>query len=416
MSGPNDDPFTGLLTQLVRSKPRAHDPAVAITAGEMPPWFPGESTMGCSGAGRTADQADQACFGEALERCLRARPAVRSIDPPSMDRLVAPRAGGRSGSLGPLPQRAIRHLGIPVRTFHARDGLPLGVLPRDTNGRTALGARRDGFSDAPTRAPGATHFRFVDGTVVRSHGRSGRLARCARGHRARCAVGGWWSRYPLEEWPATAVLPAVGESTWNRLDRPGLHYRFYRIRTPYSSHVTLISLAGLDHEGWVFCVGSACRETLRESWLKSLLEAVQGRHCVRRLLARWVESDRPRSDLPTTFFEHALFYTLNPGLLPETVLEHAGRPEPGSGESEREGLTQLRERLGPDRPILFRNLTPPGLADGFPGWVVFRVLVPGLQALHGDHRLPFLGGPLWAPRLGGLGVDSSPSVRLKPPQ
>ncbi len=211
-------------------------------------------------------------------------------------------------------------------------------------------------------------------------------------------VGGWWSRYPLEEWPATAVLPAVGESTWNRLDRPGLHYRFYRIRTPYSSHVTLISLAGLDHEGWVFCVGSACRETLRESWLKSLLEAVQGRHCVRRLLARWVESDRPRSDLPTTFFEHALFYTLNPGLLPETVLEHAGRPEPGSGESEREGLTQLRERLGPDRPILFRNLTPPGLADGFPGWVVFRVLVPGLQALHGDHRLPFLGGPLWAPR------------------
>ncbi len=117
MSGPNDDPFTGLLTQLVRSKPRAHDPAVAITAGEMPPWFPGESTMGCSGAGRTADQADQACFGEALEALPGAAPAVRSIDPPSMDRLVAPRAGGRSGSLGPLPQRAIRHLGIPVRNL-----------------------------------------------------------------------------------------------------------------------------------------------------------------------------------------------------------------------------------------------------------------------------------------------------------
>jgi hypothetical protein len=25
-------------------------------------------------------------------------------------------------------------------------------------------------------------------------------------------------------------------------------------------------------------------------------------------------------------------------------------------------------------------------------------MVPGLQPMHGDHRLPFLGGPLWQPR------------------
>jgi hypothetical protein len=24
-----------------------------------------------------------------------------------------------------------------------------------------------------------------------------------------------------------------------------------------------------------------------------------------------------------------------------------------------------------------------------------RVIVPELQPLHGDHRMPFLGGPLW---------------------
>jgi hypothetical protein len=31
-------------------------------------------------------------------------------------------------------------------------------------------------------------------------------------------------------------------------------------------------------------------------------------------------------------------------------------------------------------------------------WRVVRVIVPGLQPLHGDHRLPFLGGPLWNAR------------------
>jgi hypothetical protein len=30
--------------------------------------------------------------------------------------------------------------------------------------------------------------------------------------------------------------------------------------------------------------------------------------------------------------------------------------------------------------------------------VVVRVLVPGLQPLHGHHGYPFLGGSLWAPR------------------
>ena len=56
------------------------------------------------------------------------------------------------------------------------------------------------------------------------------------------------------------------------------------------------------------------------------------------------------------------------------------------------------ERLGPDRPVLFRNLTPPAVAREPGDWYVLRVLVPGLQPMHGDHRLPFLGGPLWRPR------------------
>ena len=45
-----------------------------------------------------------------------------------------------------------------------------------------------------------------------------------------------------------------------------------------------------------------------------------------------------------------------------------------------------------------RLMTPPGIASARLGWCVVRVVVPGLQPMHGHHALPFLGGPLWAPR------------------
>jgi hypothetical protein len=81
-----------------------------------------------------------------------------------------------------------------------------------------------------------------------------------------------------------------------------------------------------------------------------------------------------------------------------TVLGRPGAPGPDPDATRTEDVAALAERLGPERPVLFRNLTPPGLARERLGWCVLRVLVPGLQPLHGHHALPFLGGPLWAPR------------------
>lgn len=61
-------------------------------------------------------------------------------------------------------------------------------------------------------------------------------------------------------------------------------------------------------------------------------------------------------------------------------------------------MQRLIERLGPERPVLFRSMTSPGLATERLDWHVVRVVVPGLQPLHGHHDFPHLGGPLWAPR------------------
>ena len=65
-----ESPFTGLFTMFVRVNPRPHDPSLEMTAGEMPPWERGDLKLGCGGAGWTAEQAELASLGEAIERIL----------------------------------------------------------------------------------------------------------------------------------------------------------------------------------------------------------------------------------------------------------------------------------------------------------------------------------------------------------
>ncbi len=64
-------------------------------------------------------------------------------------------------------------------------------------------------------------------------------------------------------------------------------------------------------------------------------------------------------------------------------------------------LPVLCERLAEKHPVLVRNLTPPMLVGQELDWRVVKVIVPGLQPLHGDERFAHLGGRLWSPR--GLG-------------
>jgi ribosomal protein S12 methylthiotransferase accessory factor len=209
-------------------------------------------------------------------------------------------------------------------------------------------------------------------------------------------MGAWWGPYPLEEWEPGHVLGSLDPSISDRLLRPNLRYRFYRVESPYSAHVTIVTLEGEDWEGYCFSAGSACRETRPASWLKSLLEAVQGRHYVRQLKAQGMDPAAPSP--PTSFAEHAVYYSLHPETLAETVLHRTGERAHDADADRPEDLARLIGRLGPEHPVLFRNLTPPAVAQGPGDWYVLRVLVPGLQPMHGDHRLPFLGGPLWRPR------------------
>ena len=84
-------------------------------------------------------------------------------------------------------------------------------------------------------------------------------------------VGAWWGRYPLQEHPFSAVLTHLGDAA--RIVRPNLTYRCFRVLSPFSEHVTIVTLEGDDREGYCFSLGSSCRETRSASWMKALLEA-----------------------------------------------------------------------------------------------------------------------------------------------
>jgi ribosomal protein S12 methylthiotransferase accessory factor len=386
-------PYSGLFSRCGALPRRPHDPEVFAWSGTLPRWGPGGADLATGGAGWDEESAELAGVGEAVERWL----------PHPLPQDAAVEADYDSW---PLDEPAVE----PERwaLFHpgqyAQPGFPFEPFTRRTRCRWVCCRRAD--TGAPAWVPEEVVFLSLrPGTRQRlTPGLSTGLSCGRRGDpvllrglqeliERDAVVGAWWGRYALEEHDAERVFASLGGDLPARLRRPNLRYRCYRVSSPFSRHVTLVTLEGQDREGYCFSAGSACRETRAASWRKALLEAVQGRQYVRYLKA----ASGPPEGPPADFAGHAVYYSLHPAELARTPLHHA-QAATTEGEGAEEGRDELAERLGPARPVLSRHLTPPPLAAEGLGWVVLRVLVPGLQPLHGHHGYPFLGGPLWAPR------------------
>jgi thiazole/oxazole-forming peptide maturase SagD family component len=397
LNDPLADPYTGLFTAFGELPALPHDPDVMLWAASLSARGPRTEPIEIGGAGSSLEAARMACLGEGAERFSgHPLPSDESVEA-SHEQLL-PRANARGEELVE-PERWV--------LFHADQygsgRLPFEPLERDVVCRFArfrrLGSGRscwvpEDFAFLYPR-PGERH-RFAPGiSTGLSAGRAGDpvvLRGLQEVIERDAMVGAWWGRYPLERWDAATVLDTLGSDTSARFERPNLRYRFHRIATPLSDHVTLVTLEGQERDGFCFSIGTACRETLASSFEKSLLEAVQGRHFVRHL-RRLGRCSTPR---PRDFVEHALYYSERPERLDATALAAtvpATLPRRSS-----EGLALLASRLGSERPVLVRLMTPPEVSALAPEWIVVRVIVPGLQPLHGQHDAPLLGGPLWSPR------------------
>jgi ribosomal protein S12 methylthiotransferase accessory factor len=389
-------PYSGLFGRCGPVPRRPHDPAVFAWSGTLPHWGTDGAELATGGAGWDEEPAELAGVGEAVERWLP--------HPLPQDAGVE-----AEYDAWPLGEPAVE----PERwvLFHpdqyAQIDFPFEPFTRRTRCRW-LCCRRAGTGEACwvpeemvflSARPGGRQRLMPGLSTGLSCGRLGDpvLLRGLQEVIERDAlVGAWWGRYALEGHDPEQVFAGLGEGLSARLRRPNLRYRCYRVASPFSRHVTLVTLEGEDREGYCFSAGSACRETRAASWRKAVLEAVQGRQYVRYLKSD-LEGAAPPPGRPADFAGHAVYYSLHAEELARTPLAQAR--EPGTEDDRMaEGWPELEERLGPERPVLFRHLTPPPLAAERLGWVVLRVLVPGLQPLHGHHAYPFLGGPLWAPR------------------
>lgn len=390
--------FAGLFRQLGPILRRPQDPAVVVWSGELPPWGPRSAALAVSGVGWESAAAEAACAGEAVERVL--------VCPQPQDRTV---------------QASWRHWlaaepAVPPDCwvlFHAEQyaqpGFPFAPFTADSVCRWTC--MRDAATGGPRWVP--EEFVYLEARPGESHhfapatstglacGRLGQpvLLRGLQEVIERDAVlGAWWRCYSLESWPVEIVLKQLGGDIARRVQRPNLTYRCWRVATPFSEHVTVVAVEGRDHEGTCFSIGAACRETRAASWEKAILEAIHGRHYVRYLLQSQNGKRSPRPAAPRSFAAHAVYYSLHPEVLPAKALASAAEPVTLAEVPKHEGLPDLMARLGPERPVLFRNVTPPPLAAAAPEWYVLRVLVPGLHPLHGDDEFPHLGGSHWAPR------------------
>lgn len=385
--------FTGLFRDFQRLTPRAHDPEVSICAGIAPSIHPDEtSLLHVGGCGWSDDAAANACAGEAIERLF--------AYPTEQDAAIE-----SSYEDWPLHEPAIP----PDRwvLFHpqqyARDDFPFEPLTSQTCCRWVC--FRDVSNGEPQWVPeefayllpraGCRH-RFCPATstgLAAGTGGQPVVLRALQEVIERDALlGAWWGRYPAEEFHQET---AWGAEESFRLQRPNLRWRFFRIGSPFSHHVTIVTVEGEDREGFCHSIGSACRESRRASWMKATVEAVQGRHYVRHL--RQQRATEVLQPPLKTFADHAVYYSFHRDELERTALNRA-RPTSEATAPPDEGLALLCERLRKSSPVFVRNLTPPMLAGEGLDWRVVKVLVPGLQPLHGDDLFAHLGGELWLPR------------------
>ncbi len=388
--------FTGLFSQFGAIPVRPHDPQIFVCAGVLPAGGGREEALAVGGAGWNADSAEAACVGEGIERARTSALPDDQLMVTAYDNWPLDEPAVRPDQWVLFHPEQYEQPGFPFQPFTTSTRCRWVCFRKVPTGEPYWVPEELAYLDLPA---GESHCICACASTGLACGQTAEhaLLRGLQEVIERDAVmGAWWGRYALEEWPSRDVLKLLGEDITRRILRPNLRYRFFRIDSPFADHVTLVTLEGDDIEGYCFSIGSCCREQRQLAWEKSLLEAIQGRHYVRHLKRQMTEQG-VSIDVPTTFADHAVYYSLFPERLEQTVLVNPIAAT-GDGGTRKERLLELVKRLGACRPVLFRTMTPPSIARQIPDQVVVKVVVPGLHPMHGNHLLPHLGGSLWTPR------------------
>lgn len=188
----------------------------------------------------------------------------------------------------------------------------------------------------------------------------------------------------------------LGETYQNQVAERGGEVLAFDLTQHWNPHPVVAVCGNLPLRGRPrFALGAACRETLELACEKAFQEWLQG-----VLFASFhvYGEDRQslRSDTPSSFEEHAAYYSQHPeNWLQIPLLRYRRSVEAHRGIEPTSDATKSLETLvahlrHEDIELFYRELTTVDVRAT--GLRVMRVLSPQLSLLHGDERCPFLGG------------------------
>jgi ribosomal protein S12 methylthiotransferase accessory factor len=209
----------------------------------------------------------------------------------------------------------------------------------------------------------------------------------------------WMNRLPARR-VAIDEASSIFETFTEKFALPGLQYYTCDITTDLGIPTFFTLMVGGSNNGLMVNAGSQANLSPNRAALKSLVEAAHGRPYVRYIINNrpgW--KYEPDFSSVNNFQDHAAFYTRSPqhhdaldfitGASPTKKLSQAPDLSTGSILGDIEVYLKLIAAHGLD--VIVKDLTSPDIEEV--GLKVVRVLIPGLQPLHGDHRYPFLGCP-----------------------
>jgi ribosomal protein S12 methylthiotransferase accessory factor len=188
-------------------------------------------------------------------------------------------------------------------------------------------------------------------------------------------------------------------SLMETLTERGFRWRLFDLTTDLAVPVAAAIVVGRSPVGPIVAFGSACHPGRERALRKALIEAAHCRMYVKSLLRSepgWRAGRRFEN--VTSFAAHGRFYTTHPehrAAIDRWWRARAAaateRSAAGAAVSDAAWIERISRQLaGEGLEVLAVDLTTPDVEDL--GLAVARVLVPGLQPLHGNHAWPHLGG------------------------
>lgn len=197
---------------------------------------------------------------------------------------------------------------------------------------------------------------------------------------------------------ATAELVEIPGDIQESFNYGQIEYHVYDLTSECGVFVYMVVSRGNSDSGELITVGVGAGLDPVEVLRKAFLENAQGRLCLTGLVRErvdWVLEEDFANVL--SFDDHAMVLSRKPELMGELDFLGAKGKRPfnadvGGGGCDTQaalsGCIEKLESLG--MSIIVKDLTTEDIKSL--GLCVVRVIIPGMQQLHGIHRLAFLGG------------------------